>query len=98
MSSKRICSGTVPSKKTLFGTKITHADLDLACLYPLKDGSSGIVQALGNSFCSRENSPYIFLDGDDRSGSPEARETMFLTKSSEISFPAIFPYIYEGSA
>lgn len=85
-------------KKGLFGSKITHADLDLACLYQLKDGSSGIVQALGNSFGSKENSPYIFLDGDDRSGSSQAGETMFLTKPSEISLAVIFAYIYQGSA
>ncbi len=35
----------------------------------LRDGSKGVVQALGNSFGSLQQPPFIALDGDDRSGS-----------------------------
>ena len=75
-------------------------DLDLACLYELKDGRAGAVQALGNLFGSLTNSPYIFLDGDDRSGSFESGETLrvngrFLSRIQRI---LIFTFIYEGAA
>lgn len=75
-------------------------DLDLACLYELKDGRAGAVQALGNLFGSFTNSPYVFLDGDDRSGSFEGGETLrvngkFLSRIQRI---LIFTFIYEGAA
>ena len=75
-------------------------DLDLACLYELKDGRAGAVQALGNLFGSLTNSPYVFLDGDDRSGSFEGGETLrvngkFLSRIQRI---LIFTFIYEGAA
>lgn len=81
-----------------FGTE--GIDLDLACLYELKDGRAGAVQALGNLFGSLTNSPYIFLDGDDRSGSFESGETLrvngkFLSRIQRI---LIFTFIYEGAA
>ena len=41
-------------------------DLDLGCLYELEDGTKGCVQALGNTFGSLTQPPYIALDGDDR--------------------------------
>ena len=43
-------------------------DLDLGCLYELKDGRKGSVQALGNSFGSLQYPPFVALDGDDRTG------------------------------
>ena len=81
-----------------FGTE--GIDLDLACLYELKDGRAGAVQALGNLFGSLTNAPYIFLDGDDRSGSFESGETLrvngkFLSRIQRI---LIFTFIYEGAA
>ncbi len=41
-------------------------DLDLGCLFELKDGRKGTVQALGNCFGSLNHPPFIALDGDDR--------------------------------
>ncbi len=35
---------------SLFSTPQNGIDLDLGCLYELKDGKKGAVQALGNSF------------------------------------------------
>ena len=84
-------------KQPSFGKAI---DLDLACLYELKDGRAGAVQALGNLFGSLTNAPYVFLDGDDRSGSFESGETLrvngkFLSRIQRI---LIFTFIYEGAA
>ena len=75
-------------------------DLDLGCLYELKDGRAGAVQALGNLFGSLTNAPYIFLDGDDRSGSFESGENLRINGKflSRIQRILIFTFIYEGAA
>lgn len=82
----------------LFFKKRVTADLDLACMYKLKNGRKGVIQALGNSFGSKTEMPFIMLDGDDRTGSSDAGETMFFTKPDEIELAVIFAYIYEGTA
>lgn len=82
----------------LFGKKKTHADLDLACLYRTKNGEIGVVQALGNAFGSKTKSPFIMLDGDDRTGKSEAGETMLFNKPETLELAVIFAYIYEGKS
>ncbi|HEX9031305.1 MAG TPA: hypothetical protein VF834_05630 [Streptosporangiaceae bacterium] len=75
-------------------------DLDLACLYELASGTKGVVQALGNSFRSRNDGPPIIsLDGDDRSGQSTEGENLRidLSRLSEIRRILVFAYIYEGS-
>lgn len=74
-------------------------DLDLGCLFELADGRKGVVQALGNSFGSLNNAPYILLDGDDRSGTNSAGETMIvnLTHAPEIKRILVFACIYSGA-
>ncbi|MEV0277938.1 TerD family protein [Streptomyces sp. NPDC050610] len=78
-----------------------HADLDLdlGALYELTDGSKGVVQALGNSFGSLRQAPYIHLDGDDRTGASEAGEnlTINLDRKAEIARVLVFVTIYEGA-
>lgn len=73
-------------------------DLDLACLYQLKDGSKGVVQALGRSFGNLNYPPYIKLDGDDRSGNTTGGENLYvnLAHLSEFTRILIFAYIYDG--
>ena len=75
-------------------------DLDLACLYEMKDGSKGVVQALGDCFGSLRDFPYIALDSDDRSGSSANGETMRVNgaKISEFKRILVFTFIYEGAA
>ncbi|MBR3458499.1 MAG: TerD domain-containing protein [Selenomonadaceae bacterium] len=92
-----------PKKETgffgsLFGSK--GIDLDLACLYEMKDGSKGVVQALGNCFGSLAGYPYIALDGDDRTGSVAAGETIRINgaKISEFKRILVFTFIYKGAA
>ncbi len=85
---------------SIFGNKSNGIDLDLACLYEMKDGRAGAVQALGNLFGSLISAPYIALDGDDRTGSVASGETMrvngkFINKIKRI---LIFTFIYEGAA
>ena len=73
-------------------------DLDLGCLYELKDGSKGVVQALGNCFGSFENKPYIKLLDDDRTGESKDGEFLWMNgnKMGEIKRIMIYAFIYEG--
>lgn len=75
-------------------------DLDLGCLYELKDGSKGTIQALGKRFGSLNQPPYIMLDGDDRTGESSDGETLRINaeKVSEIKRILVYAFIYEGSA
>ena len=61
-----------PKKRFLFAPK--PIDLDLGCLYELKNGRKGTVQALGNAFGHLNAEPWIALDGDDRTGASAAGE------------------------
>ena len=75
-------------------------DLDLACLYELKDGSIGAVQALGNHFGELDYPPFIALDGDDRTGAVAAGETIRVNGkfADRIRRILIYTFIYEGAA
>ena len=75
-------------------------DLDLGCLYEFTDGTKGVVQALGNSFTSRnDGAPIICLDGDDRTGENTEGENLRidLSRLREIRRILVFAYIYEGT-
>ncbi|MBT2787000.1 MULTISPECIES: TerD family protein [unclassified Halomonas] len=97
-------AGAGASKKGLFGSllggKQGGVDLDLGCMFEFKDGTKGIVQALGNHFGSLEKAPYIFLDGDDRTGSVNQGENLYLNGKhwGDIKRVMIFAFIYEGVA
>ncbi|WP_342563944.1 TerD family protein [Paenibacillus sp. FSL R7-0345] len=73
-------------------------DLDLACLYELKNGDRGVVQALGNLFGSLQQPPYVMLDGDDRTGSVKSGENLRINGSKVAEFRRIliFSFIYQG--
>lgn len=75
-------------------------DLDLGCLYELKDGSKGVVQALENRFGSLDYPPYVSLDGDDRSGANNSGENLRINGKMIplIKRILVFTYIYEGAA
>ena len=86
-------------KKGLF-FKSNNIDLDLGCLYELKDGSKGCVQALGNNFGSLTNPPYAALDGDDRTGANKAGENLRINGDmvSQIKRILVYTFIYDGIA
>lgn len=75
-------------------------DLDLGCLYEMKDGEIGCVQALGNDFGSLSRRPWIALDGDDRTGSSAGGETLRVNgkMASKIKRILVYTFIYEGVA
>ncbi len=74
-------------------------DLDLACLFQMADGTPGGVQALGNSWGSFTQPPFVHLEGDDRSGSNTGGENIFINgdQFGQIKRLLIFTFIYEGA-
>ncbi|MDI4644720.1 TerD family protein [Cohnella hashimotonis] len=86
-------------KAGLFGGT-SGVDLDLGCLFEMKDGYKGVVQALGKSFGSFLDEPYVSLDGDDRTGAVTTGENLRINgnKIKEIKRILVFAFIYEGVA
>lgn len=84
---------------SLFGGN-SGIDLDLGCLYELKNGRKGTVQALGNAFGSLTSEPYISLDGDDRTGASAAGENLRINgdRIADIKRILVYTFIYEGVA
>jgi tellurite resistance protein TerA len=82
----------------LFGGGGGNADLDLGCMFELQNGQKGVIQPLGGYFGARNDSPFIFLDKDDRSGAAADGENMYLFKPELIKRVLIFAMIYEGTA
>lgn len=83
--------------KENFG-KGERIDLDLGCIYEMKDGSVGVIQPLGDLFGAYDRSPYIALCGDDRTGSGDAGENLRINgnKWCDIDRVVVYAYIYDG--
>ena len=71
-------------------------DLDLGALFELRDGTKGVVQALGGAFGALDRPPYVLLDGDDRSGGGGENLTINLDQLAEIRRVLVFAFIYDG--
>jgi tellurite resistance protein TerA len=84
----------------LGGEKKGGVDLDLGCLYELKNGQKGAVQALGNAFGTLNAAPYIALDGDDRTGASTEGENLRINGGmvAQIKRILVYTFIYEGAA
>lgn len=88
----------------LFGRwfkKVTKVgvDLDIGCLYELKDGTRGSIQAFGEKFGNYNEAPYIALSGDERTGDREGHDEYLLIngkKWDEIKRILVYLYIYKG--
>lgn len=74
-------------------------DLDLGCMFQLRDGRPGCVQALGNSWGNFNQPPFVHLEGDDRSGANTAGENLFINgdQFDQIQRILIFTFIYDGA-
>ncbi|WP_030247699.1 Tellurium resistance [Streptomyces sp. NRRL S-350] len=94
--SPRILSPQEPDSPQ--GNEPLNVDLDLACMYELSDGTTGVVQPLGGLFGDLQNPPYVKLSGDDQYGAPSG-ETMYvnLEKKDRFKRLLIFVYIYDGT-
>ena len=81
--------------------KVTKAgvDLDLGCLYELKDGRRGSVQAFGGMYGSRDQSPYIHHTGDERTGDkPGEDEAIAILGANweNVKRFLVYAYVYHG--
>lgn len=72
-------------------------DLDLGCMYMLKDGRKSVIQPLGGNFGDRGGPAYIYLDKDDRSGAAADGENLYIMRPDLIEKVMVFAMIYEGA-
>ena len=87
-----------PTRRGLFGTgQASSPDLDLGCMYRLKDGSMGVIQALGGNFGARDHAPFILLDKDDRSGTVAEGENLYFYQPDLIDLVMVYAFIYQGT-
>ncbi|WP_235489975.1 Tellurium resistance, partial [Frankia sp. AvcI1] len=86
--------------KRVLGAAGGGIDLDLAALFELADGRSGVVQALGDAFGSFDGPPYVNLDADDRTGAAVGGENLYvnLAQIGQIRRLLVFAFIYQGVA
>lgn len=75
-------------------------DMDIGCLYQLKDGTRGGIQAFGETHGAFDEAPYLFLDGDERTGDKDGRDEMIHLNGAhwdKIDKVLIYTYIYKGA-
>lgn len=85
--------------KMLAKKKRTGVDLDLGCLYQLKNDTRGCLQGFGELFGNYNNPPFIHHSGDEKTGDKEGHDEILEIngkKWSEIERIVIYTYIYEG--
>jgi tellurite resistance protein TerA len=73
-----------------------QADLDLGCMWRLKDGSKGVIQALGGNMGSKASPPFIWLDQDDRSGASAEGENLYVLRPDLVDRVLVFAFIYDS--
>ncbi len=71
-------------------------DLDIGCLYILRDGRRGVVQAAGGFHGSRDSAPHIWLPRDDPDGRFGHGEPLIMAAPAEVAFAVVFAMIYRG--
>lgn len=82
----------------LFGGGSKETDLDLGCLFEMRDGQKGAIQPLGDTLGDFVHPPYIYHLGDDRTGALAQGENMKinLAHTDALKRVLIYTYIYEG--
>lgn len=75
-------------------------DLDLGCLYELKNGKRGAIQAFGTMYGALEEEPFIALSGDERTGDAEGEDEVIRVSGNhwdQIKRVIVYIYIYGGA-
>lgn len=75
-------------------------DLDLGCLYRLKNGLRGGMQAFGDEHGAWAKPPYIALSGDERTGDRAGPDENIIVNGQhwdEIERILLYVYIYDGA-
>lgn len=80
--------------------RLEDVDLDLSCLWELRNGATGIVHPINNQFGTFDQPPYVQLDQDDRTGTSDAGENLMinLDHTAEIKRLLVFVVIYAGAS
>lgn len=77
-----------------------YVDLDLGCIYEMKDGRKGALQAFGKSFGAIDAPPYLQLSGDERTGAAQGHDEIITVSGGhwdDIKKLMIYLYIYKGA-
>jgi tellurite resistance protein TerA len=88
------------AKKTgFFSRGPASIDLDLGAFVETRDGQKHVIQALGNAFGSFQDSPFVRLLGDDRTGAVSDGEWLEINGDRwvDIRRVLIYAFIYEGA-
>ncbi len=75
-------------------------DLDIGCLYEMKDGTRGAIQAFGEKFGTYDAAPFMSLSGDERTGDAEGQDEYILVNGAhwdKITRILVYIYIYDGA-
>ncbi len=75
-------------------------DLDLGCLYKLKNAVRGGLQAFGDTHGALDKEPFIALSSDERTGDREGPDETIVINGAhweEIEKLLIYVYIYDGA-
>lgn len=75
-------------------------DLDLGCLYVLKNGMRGGMQAFGAEHGAYDTQPYIMLSGDERKGDKEGLDEIITVNGArwgDVEKILLYVYIYDGA-
>ena len=84
-----------PQQRIDFSGGFRGKNIYFACLFELKDGTIGAIQALGNYFGEMNYPPYISLDSNGRTGEIIRVNGKFIDKICRI---LIYTFIYSGAA
>jgi tellurite resistance protein TerA len=87
-----------PQKRGFLSGLSAAPDLDLGCMYRMKNGELGVIQPLGGNFGAQSQSPFIFLDKDDRSGAANDGENLTIFRPDLIDMVLVFAMVYEGAS
>jgi tellurite resistance protein TerA len=93
-------SGAIAARVSSANSALRNRLIWTWVMIEMQNGAIHIVQALGNRFGSYEKSPYIELQGDDRTGSSLNGENLWINGEhwDQIKRIVIYTYIYEGAA
>jgi len=78
----------------------TGIDLDIGCLYEMKDGTRGAIQAFGEKFGDYDKAPFIALSGDERTGDADGHDEYLLVNGArwdDVKRLLVYIYIYDGA-
>ncbi|MGB5854742.1 MAG: TerD family protein [Oceanisphaera sp.] len=86
-------------KKTGLFARSSGIDLDIGAFVKTRNGNRDVIQALGERFGSMNSSPYVELQGDDRTGAVTGGEWLHISGQhwQELEEVLIFAFIYQGT-